>query len=1481
MKIKIGFCLVVFLLILSISGVFGYSLNPQLTDPRYDYSGSDRYGSGYNSSGGNRYNLENNLTGTRCMYERSRDIQIVPGSCGPSLIRSDLLEEQNVPVFCKLSSVNSNSFLDSPKIKSIHFRGGYPEGISGVSYFPAKTNSFRDNQNNFPEILDAPSNDGLGYIAIVVSRQSAENNLPEIIEGMITATIDYEIESDYGIGETNFYLNEMSDLEWEENYRENSFWNGRGYIRVDSVESDKATISIYNDVNNRQETVTLNGGETSKEIYFGEDSCSGGMKVRLGKIGDSADSALIKINGEETWISKGDSFLDGKCRVNELQTLDIGGKLGVDCSVNGEGFDLALSPGETKSDRDWYAEGISEKDRLAKGYYDDAIKKYSELFEFYHDEQGPEKNIYAAIGLFEAAQLSKQFEMNRAALGFYDKLIQEYPDSSFAQEAIRDRKLLIQYDFKNSKKALEIEGKKVLIELLDFKRPSTDSSEQAIVKIIPIDYESRTETSFLFRVDIEKRSLMLSPEMAREMADSLLEIISKLEIINEKLGEVIRVMKTACFVTSNLFTSRNAVGGLNGESIARDNLMTSSSGWNDECERLVNEQGYSSLQQCLVDHNDKIEEDVKLYSGEIEKTNNVLKEAGVGGNLDSKVVEDNFKDKFEVWCKDQNGTVALQDKNNTEIPFNGKNGVCSSEDLTHEQRKNIMTLTNVKGSGSDALKGVADKRLSGIVSTNKNEGQEIEETKKGGYKNPIKNPGNLRVKYFEKVPYRGLPAEIPFDVKNGWYLEVTFVSSGFGKVSDNSNKVINYYICNVGPNGIIEFKKGGDDTCRYYDKKVRANLDFPGMNASTSRNLIGKAEKAIADASKQYGKESININGHTFKKGLSFGGESGKCTDSFSPEDCKLLFNVCDPVICPSSRCNFGGKYQVDNVIQTGIVGSLMLCLPNMNEGVVVPICLTGVHAGLEGYISILHSAVDCLEESIATGRSVGICDEIRSVYICELFLKQASPFLGELFGSGFSGVGSTTLRGGGEYSSMNNAWDNTQSSIDYFKEDYSLQSMQAFQSRSITEIGTGVCGGFVSQSIGGGGISEGFSNMGSNRFFEDLMEPDSPVQYHAWFSEIPMGSSTVSTSHYKVYFHIYAGREFGASYNIYLKDSRGSYPVESGSVPIGSQVDRTRDFTAPSGFKQLCVNVNSREECGFGKVSTSYVANSLAESYTQDQIEQEITSEEECMSNSFSDQGDVIRICSTENPGKQTDFGVNQWEEVGYCGDPKLRCWLDTKSVKTVIQNKNVESIETDVGVLLKDVDYITNPESSSLANKIEESISELVLKGEDKKTIETEISLITKDLDELTNAGGNNLYRAKGLYLYGKLYNKISMSLLSIKGPDMVITSGNSEEVVSGEKSEVVWKDEMLKEDVRIVVKRGFTEVSSRFKEGRWISKNEAFAKENLNYVDGIRDLVEGTDFWHEIRIYLTKDYVVVENDFADSDEEMAEEIFEILKI
>jgi hypothetical protein len=66
-------------------------------------------------------------------------VNIIPAGCTPGIVRSDLLEEQNVPVFCKITSFQLNPLLSGTRIRSISVRGQLPKGVSGISYVPSRS----------------------------------------------------------------------------------------------------------------------------------------------------------------------------------------------------------------------------------------------------------------------------------------------------------------------------------------------------------------------------------------------------------------------------------------------------------------------------------------------------------------------------------------------------------------------------------------------------------------------------------------------------------------------------------------------------------------------------------------------------------------------------------------------------------------------------------------------------------------------------------------------------------------------------------------------------------------------------------------------------------------------------------------------------------------------------------------------------------------------------------------------------------------------------------------------------------------------------------------------------------------------------------------------------------------------------------------------------------------------------------------------
>jgi len=647
------------------------------------------------------------------------------------------------------------------------------------------------------------------------------------------------------------------------------------------------------------------------------------------------------------------------------------------------------------------------------------------------------------------------------------------------------------------------------------------------------------------------------------------------------------------------------------------------------------------------------------------------------------------------------------------------------------------------------------------------------------YNNKYKN---AKVSYYETDPYKGLPAIVPVDVNKGWYASIkqTLPVGANIQSYDASGRVSSFYLCNVGQNGIQEAQTIGDDTCEMINTGTGQPYNqFPGLSESEAKSLVSKAIQAIEQASRAYksglsGK--ISILGQNIDVGTpAVDVPQFACQDFMSPKDCLLLFNLCDPVICPSSRCDFGGAYPVKNVIQSGVIGSIALCLPNAKEGIIMPVCLTGVKEGIDGFLSVQKSFKDCLQESLNTGKQVGICDEAFSIYTCDLLWREALPIANLALPTIVSAVFGQNVKGGGEYLGIANAFSTAEKSVNYFVNYYGTNSASAFTTR-VQEVGTEFCKSSISAVLPTGG-----------ELISSLTKPDSPSQFTGRFDEIPLSSATVPpTSHYKVFYHIYAGTDAGAYYQVYLKGSPGSsyykdasqnLVIATGYAPVGGYATDTVDKIATSGYQQLCLNVNGQEECGFKEVSTSFAINYLKDSYLNSQAKQtDIKTESDCISgtaNAYNllnpnlqstaesivnpaiyNQG-IVRVCATDDPGRGTDpysgMENSRWKEVGYCGDTKIKCWIDTNSVEntiktTTIQNATLDTLSQNYNDILSNQNgYLTSEQFSSSVQEIK-----------NEKDNSNKINLVNNIIDKtFLNNEKVQLY-----YLRGNAY----ASLLSI---------------------------------------------------------------------------------------------------------------------
>ena len=1635
-----------------------------------------------------------------CQDRKDFVVMIPPGGCTPTVVRSDLLEEQNVPVFCKLSAIQVNPLIDVSRIRGISFSGAKPEGVLSTRYYPARAYLQRERGLEGSPILD-----NIGYLVIVLKKNPVEEDMPDFLNGTLKAVIEYDVDNAFGIGQHAFYSRPLDNVEWEREYLDYGFWNGKGYVRVEDVQEDSARVSIYQNQYNKVQTVTLKKGETSDGIYLGGYYCAAGMNIELTNINYPVDKALLIVDDEEFWVSKGSKFLDDKCTIKDIVESKAGdSKVSIYCSDAGN-FDLRLGikkaslnvsgvvgsyevgkkvsgniylgyAGYNENDKDFVVlvnSSLDENDFIESGiisfipdnigssilieklksdfgvsnakvlkfednvwnnilvvasitgenvlksnpqlnvYYQNATLNYDDVFDFYRDESPKNLDLlepYGALALKREAELAGLIGLTGEQEEYLNRLIQNYPTLGISRRAELDlenlragqvstessavvyvdnfasfislvrvktpgfeelgveisidgtnEKLeLNEIDSQNKTKLIGVRENEIELEVYASTSMSKGSTNQktekvtiakgksskvndkliivrninfnreATVKLKSFNQGTRTEVNFSFGVGIEKRAIELSPERTLKMIENLNFQIEKWGEINGKLGKVVKGLKGACFATSAMLTVKNFFSGLSGGSMARNEVMTSSGGWNDKCKGLVAQGAYKSIQSCLLDNNDLVNTDVSSYQTEIEKQNELIQKIqGRVGTTDDGIfssgydinkVEAEYRTEFtNFWNQNKESLeITLRDgdkvnlgdivKNENDIKqlsiedmksimtSANINNVASSDsvlksmtgadlgdrlysvDQTLVRTRELTNLNNVGGAlglpvsytnskevnvpmgsltgepakrlsnsnqafvvqvpstyrvrntvtGVDTVSPIAGKNIIVGAGTRTDGNYDLKEayvvgdnnvisltnvttemqtyygsnvvftkTSSNLYKNQILEEGIVR--YHQTAPYVGLPQLVPFDMKEGWYVATDYIVTGIGVPFEDSGRAVNFWICNVGQNGLIDFKQGDD--CRYYNRGTGQAINFPGLTDDQSAEIVRRAESALLEASNQYrqGVGSVTIAGRNFNTGIAEDSTAGQCSDFMSPKECWLLFNVCDPVLCPASRCNFGGQYRVANVVQSGIVGSLLLCLPNIQEGIMVPICLTGVHAGIESYVSILNSTVECLNESLETGRNIGICDEVKSIYLCEFFWKQAVPLMDVLIPKMFELALGQGARGGGEYLTVQAAWENTQKSIDYFNNEYAVSSMQAFNIRSTEGIGSEVCKGFVSARY-----------PNSADFLDNLVEPDSPTQFTGWFSENQLTTVTVPPlSHYKVYYHIYAGRDAGSHYIVYLSENTDaglaqtsqSVVIDRGYIEKGSQVDEARDIELVSGYTKLCIDVNGQVVCDFGQASTSFLVNTLSDNYAASQAsEKAITNSVDCVGGTSSVAGlftspnlqanvegtinpeiykqGIIRVCSSNNPGagvaelenqSATQSKYSRWKDVGYCDDPTIRCWIDTESVNDVLsQNKqllNATLSDIDQQGLAQYLESFNLPDDQTLAilergkNKMELRV-DLVYPGD--VTNSGNLKKLLDDLDNVAENASSDEYRARALYFKGRLYDRLARQMI-----------------------------------------------------------------------------------------------------------------------
>ena len=274
-------------------------------------------------------------------------LQVAPLGCQPTVVRSDILEEQNVPVFCQIMALDVNPLNDVNKIRNIRFIGNYPPEVAGVGFHPARA------ALNTREVLTgSPLMDNIGYVVVVLKKAPNEKSMPDSVNVTLVAQLEYGTSNSLGVGRTEFLLRPVSDKDWETEKLKQSFWNGRYFVKLEEVDSNTALISIYDGVQ-RLTTQRVNRGETSQPVYLPGAFCSAGYQIAYDDYVAADNSAKIELSSEKGTdvfqVYERMTFADGMCTITSIDDSGGGGgKVNGYCN-NGRSFTLQLNSGSATS----------------------------------------------------------------------------------------------------------------------------------------------------------------------------------------------------------------------------------------------------------------------------------------------------------------------------------------------------------------------------------------------------------------------------------------------------------------------------------------------------------------------------------------------------------------------------------------------------------------------------------------------------------------------------------------------------------------------------------------------------------------------------------------------------------------------------------------------------------------------------------------------------------------------------------------------------------------------------------------------------------------------------------------------------------------------------------------------------------------------------------------------------------------------------
>ena len=1177
------------------------------------------------------------------------EVNIIVNRYEPTVLTSNILEEQNVPIYAFLSATPTSS-TTLPRIQKVTITEvkGNKSSTAGVRYYEPRVWSWQD----------------IGNIELRLRKIEKEHKVPDKVSVDLKARIEYEADVTSSLigGAQIKILKEtpitsLQDVIYDPNA---DILGGKGHIVLTQVTGNSASFRIYDSEGKFISQVPAYLGRDSAPVILvrGSTLPENQVRVRLNKIIDETEnSANIIIDGLNHTFVRGTRVLDWKadqiivkCETENTKLeeckeenkvkyiLLIKEGTGERIIFDEKGFNLEkikelnkktiniddkkLEDSFQKLQRDWgtnsRVEAIKEGKRaraLFRTGGEGAIKEVqlggvitngpSECKSL-NEQDKPPKNVCKLENILPGRVLVSHPDLvlvsgNKKCDIVTKILTLRNLDRRYLSEEVL---LPTTTDFTDSVSSSFCMGGIVL--------ESVEISKSVEVTLLSGFTRGVTETVFTLNIPIEKRAIKLSPRSLDKKINSTQELIDRLTKTIDKLEKVVETWAKVCLATTAVFTIWNFIFS----SPQTPDTRTGTE---------------KSIEDILEDSN--IEPELEL--GVDEKP---------GFQIGEKCREESYK------------RIPFYDSKNKEtrnIIFVKKGEKISATSFYIEKSDGCHAIPNMviyAGSGEANKYNSKTGRIEPISRINLREGDIktlIDEDQTNIAIIPINSESQLAaMSSVIAIQYREQWEQLHGTATGRYYLVYRENQRVDVRVAESTEIDLEY-------DKYIDSYIKGTDSGRVYleiEQKVIRPLSLAQKRGDSELRLFGENYKL--ETTKKLRPSAI------------------KCEEVLGPAQCQLMYNACDPVMCPASRCNLGGEYEVpdDNVIQSGLIGSLILCAPNFGE-VAVPICISGVLASLKNIRSHLQAFKQCLITAKADDKVIGICDKIRSLFMCEIVWKEALTLLNAR--GGVLNFIVKKIGGGGsvsDYLGVKGRVENLKKTVDFFTNSYATTIFAAYKGKTTEQIGAEVC----KSAIGGA-----FPNLGE--LVNEISQPEDPPQFTAYFEEHDY-SPTLGKSRYNVFYHVYAGTPRQSSpqqiinYFVFLrKQGLQDIAIARGNLKAGEFADESKDFLAPQGYQEVCISINGKAQCGFGKiVSSSFGINKLANKYFAEDLANKVTKAEECVPSNkgglasygsgYIPTAAAERVCAASNPylglGKAKE---SEWYPIGECGTDRGslgKCW-------------------------------------------------------------------------------------------------------------------------------------------------------------------------------------------------------------------------------